>query len=88
VKSNTKDEDYSNSFAAVKGVLGDNLKTYRKQAELSQEELGHKIDADQAYISRLEAGHLNPTLESISELASALGVTVENLFSISYRDME
>ena len=88
MKSNAKDEDYSNSFADVKSVLGDNLKRYRKQAELSQEELGHKIDADQAYISRLEAGQLNPTLESISELATALGVTVENLFSITHRDME
>ena len=88
MKSNTKDENYSNSFADVKSVLGANLKRYRKQAELSQEELGHKIDADQAYISRLEAGQLNPTLETISELANALGVTVENLFSFSYRDME
>ena len=88
MKSNAKDEDYPNSFADVKSVLGDNLKQYRKRAELSQEELGHKIDADQAYISRLEAGQLNPTLETISELANALGVTVENLFSFSYRDME
>ena len=88
MKSNAKNEIYSNSFANVKSVLGDNLKQYRKQAELSQEELGHKIEADQAYISRLEAGQLNPTLETISDLATALGVTVENLFSSSYRDME
>ena len=88
MKSNAKDEDYPNALADVKSVLGDNLKQYRKRAELSQEELGHKIDADQAYISRLEAGQLNPTLETISELANALGVTVENLFSITHRDME
>lgn len=83
MKSNAKNENYSNSFADVKSVLGDNLKRYRKQAELSQEELGHKIDADQAYVSRLEAGHLNPTLETISELASVLEIPLIDLFRSS-----
>jgi len=80
VKSNAQYENYSKSHAIAKGILGDNLKLYRKRNGLSQEELGHKIDADQAYVSRLEAGQLNPTLETISELANALGVGVEKLF--------
>lgn len=80
MKSNEHNEEFSKSHAAVKELLGDNLKRYRKLIGLSQEQLGHKIDADQAYVSRLEAGQLNPTIETISELASALGVSVEELF--------
>ena len=80
MKSNEHNEDYSKSYAVVKSVLGDNIKRYRKLIGLSQEQLGHKIDADQAYVSRLEAGQLNPTLETIAEIASALEVRIEKLF--------
>jgi len=64
----------------AKSNLGRNVKRLRQSLKLSQEELGLRIDADQAYISRIEAGRLNPTLESIAELANALETKVRNLF--------
>jgi len=54
----------------------------REFLSLSQEELGLRINADQAYISRLERGLLNPTLESLVEISEALDVQVQNLFTL------
>jgi len=65
---------------AAKAEFGRNVKRVRRDAGFSQEALALKIDADQAYISRIEAGRLNPTLESISEIANALKVPISKLF--------
>ena len=45
----------------------------------SQEELGLRINADQAYISRLERGLFNPTLESMADIANALELDIHKL---------
>jgi len=66
-------------YEAAKAMLGGNVKRVRKAQQLSQEELGLRINADQAYISRIEAGTLNPTLESIAEIAVSLKVPISEL---------
>jgi len=72
----SKDEIY----VSAKSIFGGNVRRVRKSQNLSQEELGLKINADQAYISRIEASVLNPTIESIAEIAAALNVSIEELF--------
>ena len=66
-------QDTSNDalYAAAKSTFGGNVRRVRKLQKLSQEELGLKINVDQAYISRVESGTLNPTIESIAEIAQA-----------------
>jgi len=66
-------------YAAAKNIFGANVRRFRKERSLSQEDLALKIDADQAYISRIEAGQLNPTLESLAEIAYALDVSLHKL---------
>ncbi len=63
----------------IKKLFGANVKRYREKVALSQEQLGMRIDADQAYISRLESGQLNPTLETIEQIAKALNVSTAEL---------
>ena len=65
---------------AAKERFGGKVRRVRKSQSLSQEALALKIDADQAYISRIEAGRLNPTLESIAEMAHAFQVPISELF--------
>lgn len=65
---------------AAKASFGRNVRRARQAAQLSQETLALRIGADQAYVSRIEAGHLNPTLESIAEIAHALEMTAVDLF--------
>lgn len=61
-------------------ALGRSIRSRREAMSLSQEELGLRINADQAYVSRLERGLLNPTLESIVEVAAAMEITLKELF--------
>ncbi len=63
----------------IRHVLGNNIKALRKATNMSQEELAARMDVDQAYISRLEAGELNPTLMTIWDAAQALSTTAATL---------
>ena len=54
--------------------FGANLKKLRKSAKLSQEQLANEAGLDRTYISLLERGLRNPTLECMASLALALGV--------------
>ena len=57
-------------------MLGDNIKKYRKENNISQEELAEKIGVSRQSISLWENGRANPGLDTITELASILGVPV------------
>jgi len=65
-----------NQLKRAQRLLGKNIRARREELALSQEELGHKINADQAYISRIERGLFNPTLESIVEISCALNFSL------------
>ncbi len=59
----------------IKKRFGKAVKKRRVALGFSQEKLALRIDVDQAYISRVEAGNMNVTLESIEELALALKIS-------------
>ena len=69
------------AFKDTKLIIGKNVRLRREAMSLSQEQLGLRIEADQAYISRLERGILNPTVESLVEIAFALEIDVNRLLS-------
>jgi len=56
-----------------------NMKKLRKAKRLSQGDIHRGTNIDRAYISNLEAGKQNPTLETIAKIAKALGVSSYNL---------
>ena len=56
-----------------------NMKKLRKMKELSQGDIHRATQIDRAYISNLEAGKQNPTLETIAKIAEALGVNSDQL---------
>lgn len=55
-------------------VFGDVLKKLRKAKGLSQEELSFKASLDRTYISMLERGHRQPSLNSFFGLSKALDI--------------
>lgn len=65
----------------IKQQFGIALKRERDRLRWSQERLANDIDVDQAYISRVEAGQVNLTLETVEALATALGVEPAILFT-------
>jgi transcriptional regulator with XRE-family HTH domain len=60
--------------------FGIKLKTLRKEKGLSQEELAERSGLNRPYISGIEQGKRNVSLEVIEKLAGALGVEIQELF--------
>ncbi|MDY4380031.1 helix-turn-helix transcriptional regulator [Pectobacterium brasiliense] len=60
--------------------FGQRVKTLRLQAGLSQEAFADKCGLDRTYISGIERGVRNPTLEVIGVIADGLGIELKNLF--------
>lgn len=54
--------------------FGERLKKIRTQKSLSQEQLSYLADIDRSYISDVERGARNISLENIYKLASALNI--------------
>jgi CheY-like chemotaxis protein len=64
----------------LKTLLGTAIKSGRSQLGISQEELGYRAGLHRTYISDLERGARNPSIESIEKLARALQISVSMLF--------
>ena len=59
----------------MRRLVGRNVKRVRQQKGLTQEQLAELSGFSQQYISGLEQGRRNPTVVSLYELATALGVS-------------
>ena len=59
----------------MRKLVGENTARIRKEKGLTQEALAEKSGLSQQYISGLENGLRNPTIVTLFELASALGVS-------------
>ena len=57
------------------------VKYYRIQKHYTQEKLASIVNSSPKYISRIELGQHNPSLEMIGKLATALDIEPEKLFS-------
>lgn len=61
--------------------FGQRLRELRKLLDISQEELGFRTGLDRTYISGIERGERNPSLDNIGKLAQALKISLQELFS-------
>lgn len=60
--------------------LKQKIRKYRKQLDITQEELAKKADIPYATLVKIENGHVtNPTIQTLIKIANALGVGVEDL---------
>ena len=59
----------------MRKLVGRNVKRVRQEKGLTQEQLAELSGFSQQYISGLEQGRRNPTVVSLYELATALGVS-------------
>lgn len=66
--------------ADVKKNFGASVKGWRKRLGLSQEELAERADLHRTYVSDVERGARNLSLESITRMAYALNIPVAELF--------
>lgn len=64
--------------------FGQRVKALRLQAGLSQEAFADKCGLDRTYISGIERGVRNPTLEVIGVIADGLGINLKDLFEFHH----
>ena len=59
--------------------LGANIKKIRSQKGMSQGDICRALDMDRGYMSAIENGKKNITIQQLERLAQALGVPVDKL---------
>jgi transcriptional regulator with XRE-family HTH domain len=64
----------------IKEKFGQRLKTLRKAKGLSQEELAERSGLNRPYISGIEQGKRNVSIEVVEKIAVALGVEMVEFF--------
>ncbi len=64
---------------SIRKAFGEVLREARRKQKLSQERLALESGMDRAYISRLERGLTQPTLETIFRLSAILQVSSSTL---------
>ncbi len=61
-------------------IFGSNVKKYRKQLKMSQEELADKSSLHRTYISAIECFRRSIALENVQRIADALEIETYKLF--------
>ena len=63
----------------VRRRVGLNVQQLRRARGLSQEELAHRAQVHQTYLSGVETGRRNPSIVVLQRIAEALGSDIEDL---------
>lgn len=60
--------------------VGSNIRRFRKEKGLTQNELGDLLEISEAMVGQYERGVRNPKLETIEKIAAALNVTAPDIY--------
>lgn len=63
-------------------IFGERLKSLRKAADITQQELADRVGVHLQTVSKWERGITEPDMCMFGEIASALGVTIEELWGV------
>lgn len=66
--------------------FGPAVRQHRELMRLSQEDLADRAGLDRTYVSGIERGRRNPTLEVLQRLSDALGADLDVIFATA-RDL-
>lgn len=64
----------------IRKILATNIKQFREKAGLKKEKLSLLLEFDNSYISKLEKGKVNITIDKIEEIAKFFNVNITELF--------
>jgi transcriptional regulator with XRE-family HTH domain len=65
---------------SIQSRVSRNIQRIRREKDLSQEEVAHRADIHQTYLSGVETGKRNPSILVVERIAKALGVDVSEIF--------
>ena len=61
--------------------FGEAVRRYRQMKEISQDEFAEMCGLHRTYISDIELGKRNVSLENIEKIANALNISISQLFA-------
>lgn len=64
----------------LKALVGKSVRSLRTAKGLTQEFVAHQSGLAESYVSEIEAGKVNATLETLNKIAEVLGVEVADFF--------
>ena len=67
-------------MSEIAKIIGQRIRGYRNEKNLSQEKLAEMAGCHPTYIGQVERGEKNATLESVEKIASAMSVPLSKLF--------
>ncbi|USU18383.1 helix-turn-helix domain-containing protein [Paraburkholderia fungorum] len=73
-------ESATRSPAPITAALGRRIKQRRHEVDKSQETLAFESLVDRTYISAIERGIANPSIETLANICHALDITLAGLF--------
>lgn len=65
---------------ALRRLVGENIRSLRKTKGWSQEELGERAALSYKFVGEIERGVVNPSLDSLLNIANALSIEIAKLF--------
>ncbi|MFM0722383.1 helix-turn-helix transcriptional regulator [Paraburkholderia strydomiana] len=74
-------EPATRSSAPITVALGKRIKQRRHEVDKSQETLAFEAHVDRTYISAIERGIANPSVETLANICHALDITLAGLFA-------
>ncbi|MDO3558653.1 helix-turn-helix domain-containing protein [Ralstonia pseudosolanacearum] len=67
--------------APISIALGKRIKECRHAVDKSQETLAFEAQVDRTYISAIERGTANPSIETLADICHAIGISLAELFA-------
>ena len=64
---------------ALKKKIGSRIRDRRNDLQISQEDLAFKAEVTPTYLSQIESGNRNPSLEVLFRLCAALQIELSDL---------
>ncbi len=68
--------------------LGIVIRTLRQEAGMSQIVFGEKCGFYQTYLSRIENGQANPSINALQVISKALGISIFELFELTRKQVQ
>jgi len=72
---------FDNKAPLLRQSFGARARAIRESLGLSQERFAHKWGVDRTYVSKVDRGLANPSLDAIESLTAALDISIVDFFS-------
>ncbi len=65
----------------IKVAIGERIAQLRKAKNLSQQKFSYEAEIERSYLTHVEKGRKNISIETLTKLTNALGVSLKEFFN-------